>query len=61
MLCELGIRGRFPGSGGVLLPLEVTLPSAGRWLLERDFCEERVVGGEALPTEFRVEEDWFGG
>lgn len=55
LLCWLANLG-LPFSGGVLLPL----PRLGRWLLDRDFCDESVVGGECLSkNELNVEDDLF--
>lgn len=59
LLCELRTRGRLlDGTGGTSLVLPLRL---GKLLLDLDFCEESVVGGEDLSShELNVEEDLFG-
>ena len=59
LLCELATRGLglAPDTGGVLVSLSFR---PGRWLLDLDLLEERVVGGDDLSShEARVEDDLF--
>ena len=59
LLCELATRGLglAPDTGGALVSLSFR---PGRWLLDLDLLEERVVGGDDLSShEARVEDDLF--